>query len=55
VFSLQSAKDYGWLTGLTVSEGSDNEMWGSEEDAGQKRSRCKFVVTVVITVNIQIK
>jgi hypothetical protein len=29
----------GWLTELTDSEGSDNEMRDSEEDAGQKRSR----------------
>jgi hypothetical protein len=29
----------GWLTELMDSEGSDNEMRDSEEDAGQKRSR----------------
>jgi hypothetical protein len=29
----------GWLTELTDSEGSDNVMRDSEEDAGQKRSR----------------
>jgi hypothetical protein len=28
-----------WLTELTESEGSDNEMRDSEEDAGEKRPR----------------
>jgi hypothetical protein len=49
----------GWLTELTDREGSDNEMSGSEENAGQEVQNsqewsCKFVTTVVITVNVQI-
>jgi hypothetical protein len=42
VFSFSSRQRIilrGWLTELTDSAGSDNEMRDSEEDAGQKRSR----------------
>jgi hypothetical protein len=46
------------MTELRDSELSDNDTRDSEEDAGQKRSSqkwsCKFVITVVIIVNIQI-
>jgi hypothetical protein len=39
LFSRQRILLRGWLTELTDSEGSDNEMRDSEEDSGQKRSR----------------